>query len=272
MTIRFWGVRGSIPAPGPDTVRYGGNTSCVSVETEEAVLILDAGTGIRALGDYLQGVEKDIYLLLSHVHADHVIGFPFFWPLWEPERPLYLFPHRAAGEYETPLIMLDGIHFPMKAEHIPSRPILIEEQPEPYLRERGFVLDRIACNHPGGAFGFRITHNGKRFVHIPDNELNPPGARTTEFAAFVDFCAGAVVLSHDAQFIAEDLPMKHGWGHSQVRSACTLARQAGAGTLVLFHHDPDRKDDDLDWIEREAQALAGEVKVVAGREGLTFEL
>ena len=272
MQITCWGVRGSIPAPDPKNTRYGGNTSCVTVEAEDRILIIDAGTGIRSLGRELLGSEKTIYIVLTHVHSDHVEGFPFFKPLYEEERTIHVVDHQYEETNWSLLERFDGFHFPLQPAQIPARIHRVENDGIAYLNEKGFDLSRRPINHPGGAYGYRISLNGRTVVHIPDNEIDPPGDVVAPFEELVDFCAGADVLVHDAQYLHEDVPEKSGWGHSILRDACRLARAADVGHLVLFHHDPDRSDSALDDMEEQGrEALADDgIECTAAYEGLTL--
>lgn len=253
LTITFWGVRGSVPCPGRATLRYGGNTPCVSVETDDLVLVLDAGTGIRELGKHLTGTAKTIVMLVTHPHFDHVLGFPFFAPLYEPGRELYLFDYVREGHRWSLLDLLNGFHFPVASSALPARCIRVDPSSR-LLQERGFSLSQVHLNHPGGAMGYRIGFGGCSVVYISDNELVPLLPPTTPLEAIVSFCRGCDVLIHDAQYVPANMPMKRGWGHSLVSEACALAQAAQVGELVLFHHDPDRSDDELDAIQAEACA------------------
>jgi ribonuclease BN (tRNA processing enzyme) len=272
MQITCWGVRGSIPAPAPNRQRYGGNTSCVAVETDDQILILDAGTGIRPLGHELEGTDKTIHIALTHVHSDHVEGFPFFRPLYEEDRPLHLLDHVYDETRWSLLERLDGFHFPLEPSAIPAAIHRVRDDVVSYLNREGFSLTRRPVNHPGGAYGYRLDLNGRTVVHIPDNEIEPPGEPVATFEALVDFCAGADVLIHDAQYRAEDVPEKAGWGHSILRDTCRLARSAAVDRLVLFHHDPERTDDALDAMQEQAQAWLAphDVECSAAYEGLTL--
>lgn len=274
MTITFWGVRGSLATPGAHTLRYGGNTTCVSVEVGDRALVLDAGTGIRALGDYLAEQDRDIYMLFTHLHADHLSGFPFFAPLWQSGRPIHLVDYMLAGKPWSPLELLNGIFFPVEPDNLHCRALRVSEEPMAYLRAHGFGIERTALNHPGGAFGYRLEQAGRSFVFVPDNELSPPGPPVTSFEDLVAFCQGADVLCHDAQYTQADMPRKRGWGHSLVEEVCELARAADVRHLVLFHHDPDRTDDALDALqERAAEHLAPHgIQVTAAYEGLSLRL
>jgi phosphoribosyl 1,2-cyclic phosphodiesterase len=275
MQISFWGVRGSMPAPGPDTTRYGGNTSCVCVELDDQVLILDAGSGIRALGDALAGEEKDIYVLFTHLHDDHIQGLPFFGPLYEEGQTVHLLHyHPPDGQPAwSPLELFDGRHFPLRPNDLPAHCHTVERAPLAFLRRRGIDIERLAVNHPGGAYGYRVQHDGHVFVHLPDNELHPPDTGRCSIEEVTAFCKGADVLCHDAQYCDEDMSAKWGWGHSMVSQACALARRAGVGALVLFHHDPRRTDEALDALQARARDLLSDTAVscAAAWEGLHLD-
>jgi phosphoribosyl 1,2-cyclic phosphodiesterase len=250
MTIKFWGVRGSIPSPGDSTVRYGGNTSCVSVDPgTDKILVFDAGTGIRALGkDIIEGHAITIYILPSHNHWDHIQGFPFFAPLYKSNKKIILLPTLHGEELMCSLVeQMDGAN-----------------------------IARIATNHPGGGYGYRIANEGRSIVYITDNELDPPYKKTTEFEEFIRFCSFADILVHDAQYIEHDMPKKHGWGHSLVSQVCELAKAASVKHVVLFHHDPDRTDDEIDSIQDKARYWFKEngagINCTAAYEGLELTI
>ena len=275
LTVTLWGVRGSIPAPGPETARYGGNTSCVAVEAGRRTLIFDAGTGIRALGRALAEGTDPVFLLVTHHHWDHIQGFPFFWPIYQPEREVHLIPyHDDSTVLDSLLGQMDGARFPVRPEHLKSRLRRVAEEPVPYLRGCGFGVSQLEVNHPGGCHGYRIEGAAGDVVHIPDNELEPPGPKTVSFERLVEFCAGAAVLIHDAQYLPADMPLKHGWGHSVVEHVLQLAAAARVGRVVLFHHDPDRSDAQVDVIQAQARAWlaahAPGVECDAAAEGMQF--
>jgi phosphoribosyl 1,2-cyclic phosphodiesterase len=295
MTAKFWGVRGSIPSPGPSTARYGGNTPCVSIHNAgRGILVLDAGTGIRELGQAVAGGREALFILLSHSHWDHVQGFPFFIPIYEKNRKIILFPTRLSPDSPcgrcltsrnqgTPppmcplLAQMDGAHFPVKPEDMASQPRCVTEDEMCYLHQQGFEVSRIPSNHPGGSFGYKIQSNGNSLVYLTDNELEPPSrTKATEFEGFVEFAHGADVLVHDAQYLEADMPLKHGWGHSLVSQACRLALLADVKHLVLYHHDPDRTDAELDAIQENARRWFAEknhaVRCTVAFEGLSLEI
>jgi phosphoribosyl 1,2-cyclic phosphodiesterase len=272
--VTYWGVRGSLPTPGPATVRYGGNSACVSVEVDGVVLVFDAGTGIRALGKALAGSRKEIFILLSHLHLDHVMGLPFFAPLHDPRARVRVLACRP-GVSETSLLdLFDGVWFP-RTEGLVSACRPGSGQGIGVLRELGLELATVALNHPGGAIGYRVTHRGCTLAHLTDNELYPPaGEQTTGFEELVEFCRGADLLSHDAQYRCDEWSRFRGRGHSAVNHVCELARRSAVKRLVLFHHDPSHDDEAMDAIEAEARvSLAGSgIRCSAAREGLTVEL
>lgn len=273
MTITFWGVRGSVSCPGPTTLRYGGNTACLSIETADRVLVIDAGTGIRGLGQQLRSTDKAIYVLLTHLHRDHLSGFPFFAPLYQANRPIHLLPYQDEAHNFSLLDLFDGVHFPLQADQLPATCEVVTQDALAYLRTQGFHLTALRMNHPGGAYGYRLDHEGQSFVFMPDNELSPP-TEATPHEAFVAFCEGATYLCHDAQFVAADFPTKWGWGHSEVRQACRLAQESRVAHLILYHHDPQRTDDALDAIQADAQRWLEPYGIgcQAAYEGLTLTL
>lgn len=273
MVVRFWGVRGSLPTPGPRTSRIGGNTACVSVEAEDQVLVFDAGTGARALGEVLAGTPREITLLTSHLHWDHVIGLPFFAPLYEKGRTVNLTLVRAGDGRRSPLEVLDGVHFPRHVSELPARCRVVERETE-FLGDRGFELRCADLNHPGGALGFRVGRGPGSLVYMTDNELGAPPPTRSSFEAFVDFARDADILCHDAQYRAEEIDARRGWGHSTVGEACHLAIAAGVGELLLFHHDPSRDDDAVDRLEAEARQVLEPhgIRCRAAFEGLEIVL
>jgi ribonuclease BN (tRNA processing enzyme) len=149
---------------------------------------------------------------------------------------------------------MDGAHFPVFSADVPSQPRCVTEAEVDFLRSRGFRVSTIAANHPGGSFGYKVENAGRSFVYLTDNELDPPYKKATDFRGFIEFCRNADVLVHDAQYLDRDMPHKHGWGHSLVRQARDLALQANVKHLVLYHHDPDRTDEELDRIQEESRS------------------
>lgn len=279
MIIKFYGVRGSIPVPGPTTVKYGGNTSCVYVELENGQnIILDAGTGLRMLGQELLRTNDPINIVLSHSHWDHIQGYPFFSPIYQPGRVINVFTNIESGQNLLCSLFeqMDGSNFPIKATELPSHSSCVYNAIESVFYEKGLNLVKKQLNHPGGGCAYRIEENGVTTAYITDNELEPPGKVHTTYDEWVDFCHGVDVLIHDAQYTEEDMPHKHGWGHSLVAQVRQLAVDAEVGALVMFHHDPDRTDGELDEIKRENEIFFSgknaSIKCFSAYEGLTIKL
>ncbi len=278
MRITFHGVRGSIPTPGPSTARYGGNTVCVEVRTADGELIvLDAGTGIRELGKKLEaeGFTNTIHLLITHRHWDHVHGMPFFAPAYRKDAKILLHPYTLDGQMAASHpVLFDGVHFPVRFQDLPSK-LEVAEVPQGVLRVGSARITHIALNHPGGANGFRIDDDdGTSVCYLTDNELNPPGPVTTTPAELARFAEGSGLMIHDAQYLPSDMPQKRGWGHSLVGEVLELARDAGVSTVALHHHEPERDDEALDRIAKDAALWAAQkatgLRTLVAREGLSF--
>jgi phosphoribosyl 1,2-cyclic phosphodiesterase len=254
MRITFYGVRGSTPTPGPTTIKYGGNTSCVLIELNNGQrLVLDAGTGMRSLGKYLLQDNEGINIILSHGHWDHIQGYPFFAPIYQNDRQINVFTSDEGGHKLLCSLFdqMDGFNFPLKSEELPSNSECIFKGVETVLYEKDIHLIKTPLNHPGGGSAYRIEDEGVSCAYITDNELDPPYKENTRYDKWVNFCSGVDVLIHDAQYTEDDMPHKHGWGHSLISQVRQLAIDADVGTLVLFHHDPDRTDAELDEIQIE---------------------
>jgi phosphoribosyl 1,2-cyclic phosphodiesterase len=278
--ITFYGVRGSTAAPGPQTAKYGGNTSCVHIELDNGNdLILDAGTGIRLLGQKLAKKTTPANILLSHGHWDHIQGYPFFEPIYQPDRIINVYVHVESGRklLSTLFQQMDGTHFPIKAEDLPSHhiPKFKGIQSELYERE-GIKVVKQGLNHPGGGVAYKIDENGVTCAYVTDNELDPPYALSTNYDEWVNYLHGVDVLIHDAQYTEDDMPHKHGWGHSLISQVRQLATDAEVGTLVMFHHDPDRSDAELDEVqienEKYLKSHRAPTRSVCAAEGMRIHL
>jgi phosphoribosyl 1,2-cyclic phosphodiesterase len=278
MQVTFYGVRGSVPAPGPHTVRYGGNTSCVEVRlSDESTLVLDAGTGMRALGNALirQGRSTPVHLLLSHTHWDHVLGLPFFAPLYRSDTHLFVYPLANEAQELFQQNIFNDIHFPVSVDDIPARLELARPETEEW-RIGSAMVRRVQLNHPGGAQGFRIDDDdGTSVAYLTDNELSAENAKTS-IEGLARFTDGVDLLIHDSQYLAEDMPAKLGWGHSIVTEVLRLGVLAEPRQLALFHHDPDRSDTALDLIGQTSQSFMKSqgkaTQVMVASEGLAVHL
>jgi phosphoribosyl 1,2-cyclic phosphodiesterase len=279
MRLTIWGCRGSVPTPGPDTFRYGGNTSCVEVSLDDGtILVLDAGTGIRALGfDLLERGARRVHLLLTHLHLDHLEGLRFFAPLWDervtldvwgPPSPVSSLQERIARSFSPPL-------FPIDLREVPAQVTFHDVPREPWTVDgTRLVADLVA--HPGPTVGFRIETATSSFAYLPDHE--PALAGIADRSR--DWISGAVIaedvdlLLHDAQYFEDEYDERIGWGHSSVADAVAFAEVVGARRLVLFHHEPLHTDGSLERLEARARSLAdgNEDWSALAREGMVIEL
>ena len=278
MLVTFYGVRGSIAAPGPRTIKYGGNTSCVHVRLNDGNnIIFDAGTGIRELGIRMVQNDEPLLLLLSHGHWDHIQGYPFFAPIYQPDREIRICQSIDSNEVSLKAILeqMDGSTFPVRSEDLPSKITTVYRVDE-YLEAQSFQTTRAPLNHPGGGDAYRIEEDGVSIAYITDNELDPLAAPQTTYAEWVDFCKGVDLLIHDAQYTEKDLPAKHGWGHSLISQVRQLAVDAQVKNLAMYHHDPERTDSELDEIAIESAKFFKSRNSAIGSyiasEGLVFEL
>ncbi len=280
MRIRIWGSRGTIAAPGSDTSRYGGNTSCVEVRPDRGgVLVLDAGTGARALGLALvEEAPPRIDLLITHLHLDHVEGLGVFEPIWReetelhiwgPASPLVSLEERIATYFSPPL-------FPVHLSEVPAN-CTFHDAPEGEWRIDGATLRSQPILHPGATVGFRIEADGSALTYLTDHE---PAlgvdleAASPEWISGYALAFGADVLFHDCQYTPQEYERRIGFGHSSTEHAATFARRTGVERLVLFHHDPMHGDDQL---EEMRERVLERWRVDPGRctiaaEGATIEV
>lgn len=272
ISVRFWGVRGSIPCPGPDTVRYGGNTSCVEVRCGEHRLVFDAGSGLRALGNALDLEHRsvDLDLFLSHAHVDHLLGLPFFLPALAEGSRLRLWAGSLAavgGVERTVRKLMSEPLFPVGIEASQGDITFTDFQPGAVLRPRdGVTVRTAALNHPGGAVGYRVEYGGEAVAYITDTELIDGAVDP----ALLMLARDAALVVIDATYTGEELPQHVGWGHSSWQQTVRLAEEASAGRLCLFHHEPDHDDAQMDRIAQAAEkARPG---TLVAREGETIEI
>jgi phosphoribosyl 1,2-cyclic phosphodiesterase len=277
MRVCLWGTRGSIASAGPDTVAYGGNTACAEVEgADGTVLILDAGTGVRRVGDtYREPRRLDI--LLTHLHMDHIQGLGFFGPFFEKDFEVHVWgPPSTTLDLRTRLTRyLSPPLFPVRLRDVAAR-LELHDVPMGGFEIGGLRVHSQMVIHPGPTVGYRISDGRVIVAYMPDHEpaLSMDGRELDpEWASGFDLAAGADLLIHDAQYTSEEYEARVGWGHSRVDDAVGLARIAGAKRLVTFHHDPAHDDAELDAMLADARAQAGDgLEVLPGREGSTFRI
>lgn len=285
MNVRFWGVRGSIPAPGPRTALYGGNTACVEIRAGGRLLIVDAGTGIRELGVSLlkekAGAPIEASLFIGHTHWDHIQGFPFFTPLYLPTSRFTV--HGVHGTTKRFVDVMAGqmnsAYFPVQLKDLGSKPEFVEFH-DPVMIGPVKVSYHY-LNHPGVTIGFRFEHDGKAVSYISDHEpygkLNASGEYAVkEDAAVARFVSGSDLLICESQYTADEYKIKKGWGHSTFDDVLDLGVKAGVKRLALFHHDPSHDDDMMAALEADSvgrvAARKAPLEVFAAREGMEVAL
>lgn len=270
--VRFWGVRGSIACSGPETARYGGNTSSLEVRCGERLLLFDAGTGIRYLGRALaRGAPLDTDLFLTHTHFDHVCGLPFFAPLYQPQNRIRIWAGHLEGRVSIRRVLREFMISPL----FPVPPEVFRAEVEyrdfaagdTLAPAPGIVVRTARLNHPDGATGYRVEFGGRALCYLTDTE-HVPGAPDRNVLALI---AGADLVVYDCMYTDAEYADGHaGWGHSTWEEGVRLCRAAGARALAVFHHDPDHADAQLDAIAAEvARALPGSF---VAREGLEVAL
>lgn len=268
-TVRFWGVRGSIASPGPDTVRYGGNTPCIEVRCGDALLVLDAGTGIRPLGEaLLREGPVDLDLLLTHSHLDHICGLPFFAPAFDPGSHVRLWAGHLGPDRNLRSVlqcMMSAPLFPVPVEIFSADCSFHDFQGGDTLALKpGITVRTSRLNHPDGAVGYRVEFGGRSVCYVTDTE-QPAAGRDPNVVALA---RGADLLIYDSTYSDEEYPAHVGWGHSTWQECLRLAEEAGVGRAVIFHHDPSRTDAQLDAIAAAAEAMRPGTLVA--REGMVL--
>lgn len=257
VTVKFWGVRGSIPTPGPATIRYGGNTMCVEVRCGDKILMLDCGTGAREMGLALsrefQGRAAEVHIFISHTHWDHIHGFPFFTPAYTPGDRVRIYSH---GGYDKSLKkvfsgQMDVRYFPVPLSDLVARlEFVVLKGP---IQVGPARVSHFHLNHPGIAIGFRIDVGPKSVVYITDHEpyrrLHGDTPRNRKLDGALDeFAHGADLYIREAQYTEEEYPHRRGWGHSVWKDALDSAHEAGVKALAIVHHEPSHDDAAMDQI------------------------
>ncbi len=286
LRVQFWGTRGSIPSPGPTTVRYGGNTPCVELRTDDGwLIILDAGTGVRELGRSLierangAPIAGDIFL--THAHWDHIQGLPFFGPIFQRGNHFTIWGSKSLETSIDRVVrdQMSPVVFPVAFEQLDAV-IDFRELAAGESAGEGYQVSAFPVRHPGGALGYRFSSrndDGRALVYISDNELNPTAKYDVPRdwrARLIKWVRGATVLIHDTMYTREEYDHHRGWGHSTYEDAVDLALDAEVEQLVLFHHKPERTDDEVDRRMEQCRAIVARrsrtLAVVAAAEGLTL--
>lgn len=270
--MRFWGVRGSIPSPGPETARYGGNTPCLEVRAGPTHFIFDLGTGVRELGAAAEG-PLDAHVFISHYHYDHLQGLPFFGPIFDPRSRFVVRGPTRGGRTVKDVVsgQMQQPFFPVTAEMVFRAQLEYQGfEAGDRLKLGGALVSAIEANHPGGNLAYRVDYQGKSVVYATDTEHGSD--RDTQL---VEFSRGADVFIYDAMYTEDEYlgrkgSPKIGWGHSTWQNAVKVAAEAEVGTLVLFHHEPTRTDDAMDALLRTVKRQRK--ATVAAREGLVIKL
>lgn len=280
MKVTLWGTRGSLPTPGVDTSAYGGNTSCVAIESEGATpLVLDAGTGIRALGTTIRKDAPRIDILLTHLHLDHIQGLGFFGPLYRPDLDVHIWgPASTKLDLRTRLMRyLSPPLFPVRLSELPCS-LTLHELADETTRIGEFAIESALVCHPGPTIGYRITDaKGRVVTYLPDHEpalgADPFPSTPLEWTSGGQLAARSDLLIHDSQYSAHEYADRVGWGHSSLAHVFDFAKLAAVRHLVPFHHDPSHDDSDLTRMMRQAiSAAKPNYRVTPAREGTSFQL
>jgi phosphoribosyl 1,2-cyclic phosphodiesterase len=247
--VKFWGVRGSIACATPDHMRYGGNTSCIEVMCNGYRLILDAGTGIRQLGQHMQELgAENFHILLTHTHWDHINGFPFFAPAYNKDMSIDILAGHLTdkgGIQQVLSAQMDNPMFPIPLDAMTAKTTYTDFNiGDSFSLTKGVDIKTATLNHPNGASGYRIEHDGKSLAYITDTE-HVPGKPDQNILALIE---GADLVIYDSTYTEEEFPGKIGWGHSTWNEGVKLCRQANVKKLAIFHHDPDHDDTFMDNI------------------------
>ncbi len=271
-TVRYWGVRGSIPVPGPKTVRYGGNTTCIEVRCDGRVIVIDTGTGARELGAKwpaeAAGEPLDIALFFSHLHLDHVQGFPFFAPIYEPTTTLRIHSMFEPRQLRESLqLQMAHPSFPVELDKLAARLEFIQTKPGDGLDIGDVPVRTCPMNHPGGAMAIRIDHRGRAFVQASD--LEPADELPPEL--LVNLSRGSDYLSYDSTYVkGEEYERYKGWGHSTWVTGVDVANASDVGTFIAFHHDPSHDDDFMDKVA--ADLAAARPGSLVASEGMMIDV
>lgn len=260
MVIRCWGSRGSIPVSGKQYVRYGGDTTCLEIRSKDnEIIIVDAGTGIRRLGNKLMKEGLFHYhLVFTHAHWDHVLGMPFFKPIYLPQTKFRVlkcpFPSYVGKIFSR---VMGAPNFPVSFSDIKSE-FIYEKACSMSFEVGSVTIEHIALSHPNTGSGYKFTEDGKSFVFLTDNELELVHPGGLPYSCYAEFCKGADLLFHDAEYMPHEYDMVRGWGHSTYTKAIEMAIEAGVKRLGMFHLNQDRTDREVDKMVKLARKMIAE--------------
>jgi phosphoribosyl 1,2-cyclic phosphodiesterase len=259
MLVRCWGARGSIPVSGREYLRYGGDTPCLEIRTgDDGIVIIDAGSGIRRLGNRLIAEKRHDYsLIFTHAHWDHIMGFPFFRPIYRSGTHIAMFgcPFAQASLREMISRIMAPPNFPVNFADIKAE-LRYQEACEETFSLGGLTITPIPLSHPNQGMGFRFEEGGKSFVFLTDNELTYRHPGGLEYEDYCAFAKGADLLVHDAEYRPQDYRKTRRWGHSVYTDTLRLALDAGVGRLGLFHHNQERTDEAVDEMVADCRRIA----------------
>jgi len=279
MYIKCWGSRGSIPVSGEEYNIYGGDTTCIEIRTKgDRIIIIDAGSGIRRLGNQLMEEGRyDFDIIFTHAHWDHLLGFPFFRPLYAKKAELRIHGCPFAEQFVDSILgkVMSSPNFPVDFSDVQASIQYHAACPEMFMVD-SVCVEPIAISHPNQGNGYRFTEDGKSFVFITDNELGHVHGGGLPLDAYVEFSKGADLLFHDAEYTDEEYARYKGWGHSTWQCALDLAVRAEVRQLGLFHHNQDRTDREIDGIvdacRKAADRRSARLEIFAVRRDMTFNL
>lgn len=282
--MRFWGVRGTLPVSGKNTLKYGGNTSCVTLEfPRNQFFVFDCGSGIKNVGDWLKEQRRrrvNFKIFISHPHWDHINSFPFFGPLYAQGNEVEVLGANQGDITMRQIVsaQMEGVYFPIRLSEFASR-VYFHDLEEEALEVSGISVKTKLLSHPGKCLGYRVDYNGRSICYVTDNEMY---VETSDFydphyeKRLAEFVDGADALITDTTYTDEEYKTKEGWGHSCVSKVVNLADMAGVKNLYLFHHDPDQTDDDIDRKHDTAVQMLkkrnSKTKCLAPQEGQVFKI
>ncbi len=290
--VRFWGTRGSIPTPGRATYRYGGNTSCVEIRTDDSLFICDGGTGLRELGvDLMRRGTAPIsaHLLFSHMHWDHIQGFPFFAPAYRPQNHFHIYgTHPGDTRFHSLLSgQMRSAYFPVDFSELNAHVDATDLGPDGARLIDGVMVRCFEQKHPGLSYAYSLERNGRKVVYATDNEIDltladptlpvrEPNALRVIPAKFIEFCRGADLLIADGQYTDTEYLKCTGWGHARATTVVDLAVQAGVRQVAIYHHDPMQSDRDvenkIETCRLRAARFGSPLFVFAAREGIEIKV